>query len=339
MKKHKLIFFIVHLVFWSIASFLFLRNAFIRPYSSILLESVVLFILMCSFYLSYFVLVPKLLMRRKLLIFFIISILIVILSSAIEMWVVESSIARCYMNNMDIQTYKFVLRWVYLFVSIRDACFILFADVFKLCEMQAIQLQLNQKTTLQTTQHLLINLPDQTTLAQDINHIVCLKYENRKTTIFRTHGEPITTYNSLASIAADLPTDLFIRINRNTVVAYSHIVSYDSCSVTLRINKILERIFIMPAKSEEILAELKQWNAQKYQTTNTPSSVSTPYMGAKRTIICNYIAQHPGCNSQEIGQQIHLSERNAQRILQQLKNEGIVDCKEEKDGQKVYTLR
>ena len=122
-------------------------------------------------------------------------------------------------------------------------------------------------------------------------------------------------------------------------MAYSHIVSYDSCSVTLRINKILERILIMPAKSEEILAELKQWNAQKYQTTNTPSSFSTPYMGAKRTIICNYIAQHPGCNSQEIGQQIHLSERNAQRILQQLKNEGIVDCKEEKDGQKVYTLR
>ena len=339
MKNHKLIFFIVHFVFWSIASYLFLNNSFLRPYSSISLESVVLFSIMCSFYLSYFVLVPKLLMRGKLLIFFIISILIIILSSAIEMWIVESSIARCYINNMDIQTYKYVLRWVYIFLSVRDACFILFADVVKLCEMQAIQLQQNKKTTLQATHHLLINLPDRTTLAQDIHQIVCLKYKDRKTTIFRIHGEPITTYNSLASIEEDLPTDLFIRINRNTVVAYSHIVSYDLHTVTLRIDKTLEKILIMPAKSEEIVAKLKEWNAQKHQSSGAPSSVSTPYMEEKRALICEYIAQHPGCNSQEIGQQIHLSERNAQRILQLLKNEGIVDCKEEKGGQKVYTLR
>ena len=338
MKNYKLIFFIVHFIFWSIASYLFLNNSFLRPYSSILLESVVLFGIMCSFYISYFVLVPKLLMRGKLLIFFIISILLVLLSSTIEFQIVKNSIEHCYMHNMSIQIYKMALRAIFIFLSVRDACFILFADVFKLCEMQAIQLQLNQKTTLQTTQHLLINLPDQTTLAQDINHIECLKYENRKTTIFRTHGEPITTYNSLASIAADLPTNLFIRINRNTVVAYSHIVSYDSCTVTLRINKILERILIMPAKSEEILAELKQWNAQKFQSSDTPSSVSTPYMEEKRALICEYIAQHPGCYSQEIVQQIHLSERNTQRILQLLKNEGVVDCRKEKDGQKVYTL-
>ena len=177
MKKHKLIFFIVHLVFWSIASYLFLNNSFLRPYSSILLESVVLFILMCSFYLSYFVFVPLLLMRRKLLIFFIFNILLVLLSSTIEFLIVKNSIEHCYMHNMSIQIYKMALRAIFIFLSVRDACFILFADVFKLCEMQAIQLQLNQKTTLQTTQHLLINLPDQTTLAQDINYIVCLKYE------------------------------------------------------------------------------------------------------------------------------------------------------------------
>lgn len=339
MKNHKLIFFIVHLVFWTIASFLFLRNAYIRPYSSVLLESVALFILMCSFYLSYFIFVPKFLMRQRVFLFFLLTFLLILLSSAIEMWVVESSMERCFLHTLDIQTYKQALYGIFIFLSVRNSCFILFADVVKLCEMQAIQLQQNQKITLQTTQHLLINLPDRTTLAQDINYIVCLKYEERKTTIFRTHGAPITTYNSLASIAADLPTNLFIRINRNTVVAYSHIVSYDSCSVTLRINKILERILIMPAKSEEILAELKQWNAQKFQSSDTPSSVSTPYMEEKRTLICEYIAQHPGCNSQEISQQIHLSERNTQRILQLLKNEGVVDCRKEKDGQKVYTLR
>lgn len=255
------------------------------------------------------------------------------------MWVVESSMERCFLHTLDIQTYKQALYGIFIFLSVRNSCFILFADVVKLCEMQAIQLQQNQKITLQTTQHLLINLPDRTTLAQDINYIVCLKYEERKTTIYRTHGAPITTYSSLASIAADLPTDLFIRINRNTVVAYSHIVSYDSCSVTLRINKILERILIMPAKSEEIHAELKQWNAQKYQAADTPSSAVTHYMEEKRTLICEYIAQHPGCNSQEISQQIHLSERNTQRILQLLKNEGVVDSRKEKDGQKVYTLR
>ena len=339
MKNHKLIFFIVHFVFWSIASYLFLNNSFLRPYSSILLESVVLFGIMCSFYISYFVLVPKLLMRGKLLIFFIISILLVLLSSTIEFQIVKNSIEHCYMHNMSIQIYKMALRAIFIFLSVRDACFILFADVVKLCEMQAIQLQQNKKTTLQATHHLLINLPDRTTLAQDIHQIVCLKYKDRKTTIFRTHGDPITTYNSLASIEEDLPTDLFIRINRNTMVAYSHIVSYDLHTVTLRIDKTLEKILIMPAKSEEIVAKLKEWNAQNFQSSGTPSSVSTPYMDEKCALICDYIAQHPGCNSQEIGQQIHMSERNVRRILQLPQNEGIVDCKKMKDGQKVYTLR
>ena len=339
MKNHKLIFFIVHFVFWSIASYLFLNNSFLRPYSSILLESVVLVNIILSFYLSYFVFLPKLLLRRYFLLFFTFNILLVVLSTTVEICTVESSIKRCFLHTLDIASYKRALRWICIFISIRNACFILFADVVKLCEMQAIQLQQNQKSTLQTTQHLLINLPDQTTLAQDINHIVCLKYENRKTTIFRTHGEPITTYNSLASIEEDLPTDLFIRINRNTVVAYSHIVSYDLHTVTLRIDKTLEKILIMPAKSEEIVAKLKEWNAQNFQSSGTPSSVSTPYMDEKCALICDYIAQHPGCNSQEIGQQIHMSERNVRRILQLPQNEGIVDCKKMKDGQKVYTLR
>ena len=339
MKNHKLIFFIVHLVYWSIASYLFLFNSFIRPYSSILLESVVLFSIMCSFYLSYFIFVPKLLMRRYLLLFFIFSIILVLSSSIIEMWVVESSIERCYRHTLDIPTYKKALYGIFIFLSVRNACFILFADVVKLCEMQAIQLQQNKKTTLQATHHLLINLPDRTTLAQDIHQIVCLKYKDRKTTIFRTHGEPITTYNSLASIEEDLPTDLFIRINRNTVVAYSHIVSYDLHTVTLRFDKTLEKILIMPAKSEEIVAMLKEWNAQKHQSSGAPSSVSTPYMEEKRALICEYIAQHPGCSTQEIGQQIHMSERNVQRFLQLLKNEGVVVCKETKEGLKVYTLQ
>lgn len=340
MKNHKLIFFIVHFVFWSIASYLFLTNSFLRPITSPLwLEWIPLFLIMLSFYLSYFIFVPKLLMRRRLLLFFIFSILLILSSSIIEMWVVESSIERCYRHTLDIPTYKKALYGIFIFLSVRNACFILFADVFKLCEMQAIQLQQNKKATLQATHHLLINLPNNITQVQDIHQIVCLKYKDRKTTIFRSHGDPITTDNSLASITTDLPTDLFIRINRNTVVSYSHIVSYDLHTVTLRIDKTLEEILIMPAKSEEIVAKLKEWNAQKYQLSDSPSSISTPYMEEKRALICDYIAQHPGCSTQEIGQQIHMSERNVQRLLQLLKNEGIVDCKEEKDGQKVYTLR
>ena len=339
MKKHRLIFFIVHFVFWCIASYLFLNNSFIRPYSSILLESVVLVNIILSFYLSYFVLLPKLLMRRRLLLFFIFSVLLVALSTTIEISIVESSIKRCFLHTLDIASYKRALRWICLFISIRNACFILFADVVKLCEMQAIQLQKNQRTTLQATHHLLVNLPNNITQAQDIHQIVFLKYEDRKTTIYRTHGDPITTYKSLTSIEADLPTDLFIRVNRNVVVAYSHIVSYDLHTVTLQIDKILEKFLIMPAQSEEIVAKLKEWNAQKYQSTGTPSSISTPHIEEMSSDVCDYIAQHPGCTSMEIAAHIHRSVRNTQRILQLLKNECVVDCKKTKDGQKKYTLR
>ena len=71
MRKRTFISVLLHLVFWAIVTFVFLRNSFLRPMApSTWIECGILLIIVAAFYLSYFILVPQLLMRRRFILFY-----------------------------------------------------------------------------------------------------------------------------------------------------------------------------------------------------------------------------------------------------------------------------
>lgn len=261
---------LVHIGFWSFVTFVFLRNSFLRPVAeSVWTECAILLIVVASFYLSYFVLVPKLLLRRCFLLFFFCSLLLIMLGGTIELWVMKRDMMVVFDRIFMPNEIPRILWITFFFICLRNACFIIVGDIAKLCELQAIQLQQNNKVTIEITGHILVNIPSKLTALLDISEICYLKYSNRKTTIYRHSSYPVATYTSLNYFEENLPVHQFIRINRNVLVAYSAIQYYNDEAVFVLSQKTMVSFSFCNSNSENTLAQLKQWDLSKYHPLNS----------------------------------------------------------------------
>ncbi len=246
---------------------MFLMNSLLRPiHPSIWIEVCVLLIIILVFYLSYFVLVPQLLMRRFYLSFFTSTFMLILLSGGVELWLMEQHLRSIYIHIIPSDEIPDVLWNTFVFVSLRNACFIIVGDIAKLCEMQAIQLQQRDNAAIEMIDGcIFVDLPSQMTALLAIDDIAYLTYEKRRVTIVRKTAPRIYTYASLTYFEEHLPSDQFVRINRNTIAAYSVVESYNETTVCLVAHNIVKDFPIQPTKSEDILDLLQAWNPSKYQ--------------------------------------------------------------------------
>ena len=260
----------VHLLFWAIVGYLFLENSFLRlMHPSLWVELCALLCMVVSFYVTYFVLVPKLLISRRFVLFFVCTLLLVLLSGYAEFCMVEKNEMAIY-SQIDGVAFDVKLRLnIIFFLCLRNACFIIVGDIAKLCELQAIQLQQNNKATIEITGHILVNIPSKLTALLDISEICYLKYSNRKTTIYRHSSYPVATYTSLNYFEENLPVHQFIRINRNVLVAYSAIQYYNDEAVFVLSQKTMVSFPFCNSNSENTLAQLEQWDSSKYHPLNS----------------------------------------------------------------------
>ena len=263
----KIVFVIVHLLFWAIVGYLFLENSFLRlMHPSLWVELCALLCMVVSFYVTYFVLVPKLLISRRFVLFFVCTILLVLLSGYAEFCMVEKNEMAIY-SQIDGVAFDVKLRLnIIFFLCLRNACFIIVGDIAKLCELQAIQLQQRNKAAIEMNDGcIFVDLPSQMTALLAIDDIAYLTYEKRRVTIVRKTAPRIYTYASLTYFEEHLPSDQFVRINRNTIAAYSVVESYNETTVCLVAHNIVKDFPIQPTKSEDILDLLQAWNPSKYQ--------------------------------------------------------------------------
>ena len=263
----KIILVIVHLLFWAVVGYLFLANSFLRPrHPSLWVEVCALLCIVALFYVSYFVLVPKLLMRRCFVPFFVCTFLLILLNGFIELAMMEENLKVVYGQIGETALYK-TIRWnIFFFLCLRDACFIIVGDIAKLCELQAVKLQQRDKTASEINDGcIFVDIPSQMTALLAIDDIAYLTYEKRRVTIVRKTAPRIYTYASLTYFEEHLPSDQFIRINRNTIAAYSVVESYNETTVCLVAHNIVKDFPIQPTKSEDILDLLQTRNPSKYQ--------------------------------------------------------------------------
>ena len=267
MKKRKFIYILIHLVFWTVVTCIFLRNSFLRPVAeSVWMECAILFIIASSFYLSYFALVPKLLMRRHYLFFLASTLLLIIIDGSIELLLLKRDMMGVF-NQVFTPNEILKILWItFFFLCLRNACFIIVGDIAKLCELQAIQLQQRNKAAIEMNDGcIFVDIPSQMTALLAMDDIAYLTYEKRRVTIVRKTAPRIYTYASLTYFEEHLPSDQFVRINRNTIAAYSVVESYNETTVCLVAHNIVKDFPIQPTKSEDILDLLQAWNPSKYQ--------------------------------------------------------------------------
>ena len=257
----------VHLLFWAIVGYLFLANSFLRPmHPSLWVEVCALLCIVALFYVSYFVLVPKLLMRRCFVPFFVCTFLLILLNGFIELAMMEENLKAVYGQIGETALYK-TIRWnIFFFLCLRDACFIIVGDIAKLCELQAVKLQQRDKTASEINDGcIFVDIPSQMTALLAMDDIAYLTYEKRRVTIVRKTAPRVYTYSSLAYFEEHLPSDRFIRINRSVIAAYSVIEAYNETTVRVVAHNMIKDFPIQQNNSVDILNQLQAWAPSKCQ--------------------------------------------------------------------------
>lgn len=156
---------------------------------------------------------------------------------------------------------------------------------------------------------------------------------------------------SLKSLYEQLTPSRVVRISRKELVFYRHIVSYDNNSVYvdpsnedapvgLEITDTYRRQALLLLKEHCVFAGNQQSRcAPEVTTVDVLQSAYTPQQTEKDVVqeenlsedepqaaqqVLSFISEHPGCKSTDLTGQFHVSLSTVNRILRQLKAEGLI---------------
>ena len=351
MNKKTFPLFIVHLLFCLIVVFFFRNNSFLRPTASGALykEYITGLIALTVCYLNYFVFYPKLYMERRYIRYIFVTIVCLITASMVEEILVYKQILEIVRDlNIDLRLY-FVDQTI--MILLRDSCFFLFS--FMVCTIRTLYGDKHDiYQFLRDKNHLVVakTLKNETATLQISEISYCQQIENY-TYIYLINGTPYTKNCTMSVLADDLGPDCSVRISRNIIVMYAYIQSFDQNTVFVQTHKGIEGFKITNFYKEQTLSHLMSHVigsrvnrsnvvnvkkstvntfAESYQENHNFEQIlpieETGHVEEPEAAqqVLSFISEHPGCKSSDLTGQFHISLSTVNRILRQLKAEGLI---------------
>ena len=199
-------------------------------------EVVSAMILLLIVYTNYLILLPKIFYRNYHLRYWFVSLLLVGLSGLAELSLVESDISLCVKNALSEEFYRKYIHNVLFLITLRNGGFYLFFTIlgqYRYTERNALKekeaiIKKEKVTSFLTCngKHIVLN----------INNIIYFQQNRNRTTIYTTSDKVYQIYSSL-SVQEDFFSDICLKINRNTLVNYTNIVSYSYDYLLVKDNK------------------------------------------------------------------------------------------------------
>ena len=254
-------------------------------------------------------------------------------------------------TNNSPQEY-YVIMVILLFL--RDTCFVFFFFLINLLESTYDENK-DVNILLQNTNELLVARTDDknktlvTVRSADIAY--CQQNENYAY-MYLINGTKVYRNCSLKNLYELLTPSKAVRISRKTLVPYRHIESYDNRSVYVIVSdkdlpigleitdsyrqqalQLLKKHCSFDKNIETethpvittVSAAQKSSNAQ--QTRDTVQACDSDKNEDKQTasMVLSFISEHPDCKGSDIAEHLHVSLSTVNRILAQLKAEGLVE--------------
>ena len=322
------------------------------PYKELMAGCIVL--LLC--FLNCFVLYPRLYMRRRFLFYARASFFSIIAATFLEVVLVYPHICDFIsrINNVSPQKY-FTVMTISLFM--RDTCFVIFFLLINLLET-ANKENKDVNILLQNTREiLLVRKEDEETKEKEmvtvrLSDIAFCQQNENYAYIHLADGTRMYRNCSLKSLYDQLTPSRVVRISRKVIVFYHHIVSYDNGSVYvnasnndtpvgLKITDTFREQALQLLKKHCVFAKNQQeepvpgiTTADVVQTAYCPQQaekdaaqeVCLPEADESQTAqqVLSFICEHPGCKNLDICDHFQFSRSTANRILKQLKDEGLI---------------
>lgn len=345
---------LIHLLFCTFTVLFFRMNSFLRPlsYGALYKECIAGLIVLSVFYMNYFLLFPKLYEKRRFGSYITISLVVLAIASLAEVRLVYPQVYGIVEKmNIDFRRY-FANQTVMIFL--RDSCFFLFSFMLSVIH-SLIGDKRDLYRFLQDQKHLIVakelqNKINVTLDYEDITH--CQQIENYAY-INLLNGKRYTRNCTLSDLSDDIGPNYCTRISRNIVVMYAHIQSFDPNTVFVQTHEGIVGFNITNHYREKAFSQLKSHvcgynvvssneaktkvNSENPQTSpllkespdteQTPLNPETKNFADTLTIqqVLSFLKENPGCKGSDIIRHFNFSLRTANRILAQLKADGLIE--------------
>lgn len=326
-RKQQILYITAHTLFWAGVCMCFCIFSFLRPIALHNWKEILSVLFIAGMvYLNYFVLVPMILLKRKRVFFWSCVIVLLIGIVAAEMLLVDADMReRMVWLQGDYTPYYSTAPFLLFF---RDASFFLLFLMLKLYRVKAIVLERVEKMVTSETYKLIIISPNEKPQLIDFNNIVYFLFENGEIVVILKSGEKKFKSGSLSDIEKMIPSELWVRVNRQTLVMRDSIVRYTPTAICVAINGKEVSIPYYFTKQDEMISLLKAWNSDLYspddrrkeKTANEGHPLSDDL---KRLL--DYFNGHPDASVQQVAKDLYLSTRTAQRRMTELRQLGLLN--------------
>ncbi len=324
----------------------------LRPaaYGALYKESITAIFVVSICFLNYFVLFPILYKKRKFLLYAVSTFFSVLIAAIAEEVLVYPQVSEIISQIGDLTLHEYTI-FLTVTLLIRNLCFIGLFFLVSLLEdsirenkeindsMKKINKLIIAKCENGENKSKMITIP--------INDIVYCQQEENYTYIFTTDGNKYNRNCSLSSFAKELGNQLVVRISRGVIVFYKHVHSFDENNVYVAFMDKEKPIgfLISNAYKENAMRLLKKNTTPRPHHVNELLPNPEQTQGIEETIqisnemestcqteernniqfVLDYINGHPDCKGTDIVQFCRLSLSTVNRILKQLKDEGIIE--------------
>jgi hypothetical protein len=350
MKKSKLIYVLPNLLFCLVVVLAFRYNSYLRPgpIGALYKEYIVGGLVLALCYLNYLVLYPIFYVKRRLLIYVSLTILSLLTFSLAEEILVFPQIYEI-VHQLDINLNLYFAEQTVL-ILLRNFCFVVFFfSLSTICFLRKEKSDIYHY--LHNHNHLVVAKDSKnntvTIHLEDIAY--CQQVENYAYMIL-SNGKQYSRNCTMSALFEDLGTECSLRISRNIIAMYSYIQSYDQNAVYIITHEGIKGFCITKSFRKNAIAQLKKHSPvvdysfespdnkelstavndqsldDHLNTDNDRMTANSDNVGDNQTSqqILSYIREHPDCKSSDLTGQFHISLSTVNRILKQLKAEGLI---------------
>jgi hypothetical protein len=303
---------------------------------------------------NYFIMYPRLYKKRRFLAYVLATVFSVMVAASAEVMLVYSQI-NDFLNMIGDTSPQEYFAVIVISLFLRDLCFVFFFFLIKLLE-SAYDENRDVNIFLQNTNNLLLaRTVDKekllvTVRLEDITY--CQQDENYAY-MYLIDGTKVYRNCSLKSLYELLTPSTAVRVSRRVLVLYSHIVSYDNKSVYVKVSRndvpvgleitdafrqhalrlLRDHCTIVDKCSSETAPSITTVDVIKTscdilqtETNNNQAEELFKYDDKYTTSsVLTFIQSHPDCKGSDITDHFHTSLSTVNRILAQLKEEGLIE--------------
>ena len=336
----------IHVGFCVFIVIFFGKNTVLRipAYGAMYKEYVIGLLPLFLFYGNRLVLFPQLFLKERLFAYIGSVTLCLLAATCAELAWVYPQIAPSLVSLFGAESSKYLIFYYLPLVLFRNSGFVLFSFAFCDIRHQTTLKKKYESRLKEIAGEVDIQKTESLSGFAKLQDILYCQQSKNVTWVTMSGGDFYTRYGSLKTMRKLLGENLLIDVSKGLFVMQDKILSYDETSITIR-DSVQDKLYpfewgagyfesacrILSTRPSHEATEIVLENTSEKTNSPSPSSTNRKHLTAffkkhqNFRPVYAFIRRHPNCKASEISSSLTIPTGSLNRILKQLKDEGLVE--------------